>query len=384
MSSIANIFLITEDTNTVSLIKTIFKKNKGLSLTDVYQRMSNAESVLPDNQPCVLIVDIDKDPDDVLSKLVSIADRYPEKRIVVVSSSLNQDLILRSMQAGARQFLVKDTLEEEMPGVLSHLIPQSQEVAKELGSVISIFSSSGGCGATTIAVNLANELRLTTPEPLLVVDLDSCYGSIAAYLGVSGPTSIRDLLEYDGKIDIHLIESCSYNYIDNFNILANPSGFETPQTVFLRYDKVLNTVRISRESYKYIIVDAPRLESSLRKGLAKISDLVLIVFQGTVKDMNYARSMIASFLKAGVEREKIVLMANRYKKRALPMKLDEIQKVLGVDRIISVRSDWKRTALSINNGKPLSEIAPWSGLRKDFQKIASLVSSQTRNGSSGF
>ncbi|MHC4131238.1 MAG: AAA family ATPase [Planctomycetota bacterium] len=383
MSSIANIFLVTEDSNTVAAIKSVFKDNK-LSLTDVCQKISNAEAVLPDEQPCVLIVDIDQDPDDILSKLDAISERFPEKRIVVISSSMNQDLILRSMQAGARQFLEKDSLEEKIPGILSRLIPQSQETIKKLGSVISIFSSSGGCGATTIAVNLANELRLTETEPLLVIDLDSCYGSIAGYLGVSGPTSIRDLLEYDGEIDIHLIESCSYNYIDNFNILANPSGFEAPQTVFLRYDKVLNTVRISREAYKYIIVDAPRLESSLRKGLAKISDLILIVFQGTVKDMNYARSMINSFLKTGIEREKIVLMANRYKKRALPMKLREIQKVLGIDRIMSVRSDWKRTALSINNGKPLSEIAPWSGLRKDFQKIASLVCSQTRNGSSVF
>ncbi|MHC4264419.1 MAG: AAA family ATPase [Planctomycetota bacterium] len=381
MPSKANIFLITEDKNIVNTIKTVFGENKGLFLTDVYQGISDAESALPNGQPCILLVDIDKEPDDILSKLDSITDRYPEKRIVVVSSSLNQDLVLRSMRAGVRQFLTKDSLEAEITGVLNHLIPQTQEEVKELGSVISIFSSSGGCGATTIAVNLANELRLTESEPLLVVDLDSCYGSIAAYLGVSGPTSIRDLLEYNGEIDTSLIESCSYNYVDNFDVLANPSGFETPQTVFLRYDKVLNTVRISRESYRYIIVDAPRLESSLQKGLAKLSDLVLIVFQGTVKDMNYARSMINSFLKEGIEREKIVLMANRYKKSALPMKLHEIQKVLGVDTIISLRSDWKRTALSINNGKLLSEISPWSGLRRDFQKIAALVRSQTRNGS---
>jgi pilus assembly protein CpaE len=382
MASTANIFLITEDTNTETTIKSVFDENNGLFLADVYQRITDAEQVLAEDEPCVLIVDIDKDPDSILSKLDSIADKYPEKRIVVVSSSLNQDLILRAMRAGARRFLVKDSLEEEIPGVLNHLIPQAQEVEKGLGSVISVFSSSGGCGATTIAVNLANELRLTAPEPLLVIDLDSCYGSIAAYLGISGPYSIRDLLEYNGAIDKHLIESCSYNYVENFHVLANPSGFGTPQTVFLRYDKVLNMVRISRESYKYIIVDAPRLESSLQKGLAKISELIVIVFQGTVKDMNYARSMITSFLKAGVEREKIILMANRYKRRALPMGLKDIEKVLGVDRIISVRSDWKRISRSINSGKPVAEISRWSGLRRDFQKIAAIVISQARNGRS--
>jgi pilus assembly protein CpaE len=381
MGSLVDIFLVTEDVDAENAIKSVFSENQGLSLTEVYQRITDAEQLMSEDKACILIVDIDKDHEEILSKLTSISDRYPDKRIVVISSSLNQDLILHAMRSGARQFLVKESLEEDLSGVLNQLIPQPLEMEQKLGSVVSVFSSSGGCGATTIAANLANEIHLTGPDPLLLVDLDSCYGSIAAYLGFSGPTSIRDLLEYEGDIDRHLIESCSYNYQDKFHVLANPSGFETPQTVFLRYDKVLNIVRISRESYKYIIVDAPRLESSLHKGLAKISDLVLIVFQGTVKDMNYARSIVASLLKAGVEREKIVLIANRYKKRVLPMKLDEIKKVLGVETIFSLRSDWKRTARSINDGKLLSEISRWSGIRRDYQKIVALISSQNRNGS---
>ncbi|MHC4758891.1 MAG: hypothetical protein ACYTE8_09550 [Planctomycetota bacterium] len=371
MGSLVDIFLVTEDVDTENAIKSVFNENEGLSLTEVYQRITDAEQLMSEDRACILIVDIDKDYEEILSKLTSISDRYPDKRIVIISSSLNQDLILHAMRSGARQFLVKESLEKDLSGVLNQLIPQPLEMEQKLGSVVSVFSSSGGCGATTIATNLANEIHLTEPDPLLLVDLDSCYGSIAAYLGFSGPTSIRDLLEYEGDIDRHLIESCSYNYQDKFHVLANPSGFETPQTVFLRYDKVLNIVRISRESYKYI----------LHKGLAKISDLVLIVFQGTVKDMNYARSIVASLLKAGVEREKIVLIANRYKKRVLPMKLDEIKKVLGVETIFSLRSDWKRTARSINDGKLLSEISRWSGIRRDYQKIVALVSSQNRNGS---
>jgi pilus assembly protein CpaE len=380
MTFATSIFLITEDINAENATKSVLSENQGLSLTDVYKKIADVEPVLPDDRACVLIVDIDKNPYDILSELASISDRYPGKRMVVISSDMSQDLILRSMHSGARQFLVKGSLQEELSSVLNHLIPHPQEAEQTLGSIISLFSSSGGCGATTAAVNLANEIRLTNSDPLLLIDLDNCYGSIAAYLGISGPTSIRDLLEYEGEIDKHLIESCSCTYTENFDVLANPCGFETPQTVFLRYDKVLNTVRISRESYNYVIVDAPRLESSLRKGLAKISDIVVIVFQGTVKDINYARSMISSFLKSGIEKEKIILVANRYKKRALPMRLNEIQKVLGVDTIVSLRSDWKQAARSINNGKPLADIARWSGLRRDFQTIATLINTQTRNG----
>src|SRR4030095_9183139 len=44
----------------------------------------------------------------------------------------------------------------------------------------------GGWGATTTAVNIANELHLLDSEASLVVDMDSAYGGGAGDLGLRG------------------------------------------------------------------------------------------------------------------------------------------------------------------------------------------------------
>ena len=64
------------------------------------------------------------------------------------------------------------------------------------GSAVTILSAGGGCGATTLAVNLAAELGAIDPssDPPLVVDLDYHYGAVSTYLAVQGDYGVLDLL----------------------------------------------------------------------------------------------------------------------------------------------------------------------------------------------
>jgi len=52
-----------------------------------------------------------------------------------------------------------------------------------------------------MAVNLANELRLAASEPVLTIDLDTCYGTVSDYLGIEGRYGIADVLSRRKPID---------------------------------------------------------------------------------------------------------------------------------------------------------------------------------------
>ncbi len=377
-----NIFFVTVDASVENAVKTALKDNKDVSLTRIYGRLTDLSTQLSDRKPSILVVDIDREPSETLMNLHLISNKYPEKRVAVISSTLSQDLILQSMHSGARHFLLKENLSSEIVPVLKQLLPHVEHPAVKLGSVITVFSASGGCGATTVAVNLANELQLLSSQPVLMIDLDNYYGTLSAYLGFAGTYGIKDVLDFNGQIDKNLIESCAFRYSDSFHVLAHPVSLESPKTLFLRYDKIVDAMRASRESYKFTVIDAPRLDDSLRKGLARESEIAIIVFQGTVKDINYTKAILASLLKAGIPREKIFLIANRFKKRGLLMRMDDIKKALDTDSIYPLRSDWRKTLNSLNHGKPLSQAAPWSGLRKEFQILAAQVDKYISNGSS--
>jgi pilus assembly protein CpaE len=261
----------------------------------------------------------------------------------------------------------------------------SDEAKKKgaLGSIISVFSASGGCGATTIVLNLANELRLKLSRPVMVVDLDCYYGTAATYLGISGRYGIADVLSHKGPIDETLIKSSACNYTEDFDVLISPAGVEHPGPKSLRYHNLIDVLLACKKAYRYTIIDAPRASESVAADLATVSKVVLIVFQLTVKDIKSAQSMVSFLSNCGVERKKILPLANRFEKRGPLVRFEDGEKALGLGIIPRIRSDFRNVLNSLNLGQPLAQTAPWSGLRCDFQKLVTQIYSCETDGDSG-
>ncbi len=74
---------------------------------------------------------------------------------IVLSKEFDERRVLHAMQAGARHFLRKDAIATELSPVLERLLAHGPQTAARLGTILSVFSCSGGCGATTAVVNLA-------------------------------------------------------------------------------------------------------------------------------------------------------------------------------------------------------------------------------------
>jgi len=212
------------------------------------------------------------------------------------------------------------------------------------------------------------------------VDLDSCYGTVSTYLGIDGKYGIADVLAYEGQIDRHLIRSSACAHMDDFHVLASPAGMRAPKTRFVKYENLIDVMGSCRQVYEYTVVDAPRIAKNVIQQLAGVSGIVLIVFQLTIKDVKFTKSLITELIEAKVKPEKIMLLVNRFKKRNSVVSLEDWQKVLGVDRLHKIRSDWKKAANCINSGHPLADVAPRSGLRRDYRKLAEIIYSYHTNG----
>ncbi len=378
----SNIMLMTQDRTIADTVKTALKGDKSLLLTDVCRESTKLRVNFSVATPQVVIMDIDPDQSQILQDLGAITSMYPEIRAVVLSERYDNELILQAMQAGARNFLQKKTIASELVKILRQLLPNELEEKRELGSVISVFSTAGGCGATTIAVNLSNELRLVSADRVLTIDLDNFYGTVSSYLGIKGKYGIADVLSHDGKIDRHLIETSASVHMKDFHILASPAGLESPKTKSIKHDNLIKVLESCRQVYKYTIIDAPRVKESVINDLAAVSDVILIVFQLMVKDVKFARNLITALTKSQVSSEKIMLLANRFGKCSSVVSLEDWQKALGVERLHKIRSDWRKAINCINCGQPIAQVAPRSRFRKDFKRLADKIYGNGTNGES--
>jgi pilus assembly protein CpaE len=251
-----------------------------------------------------------------------------------------------------------------------------------MGDVISVFSCSGGCGATTTAVNVATELKLAGDKPVLLVDLDPHYGSIAQYLNVHGKFGVAHILNRENTIDRHLVESSAIRYIEGLDVLLSPAAAEADRHKPMNYENLLRVLEACRESYGYVVVDAPRLPHEAAIDLASVTRVAIVVLRLTVRDVSFAQSLIASLTEQGMASDRILVLANQAGRRGGLLSAGEVQKALDKP-LFRVRSDCRKAARSITYGQPLAHFARMSGLRRDFRKVTGQVQQWTSNGHLG-
>lgn len=383
VTSVYDILLVTKESATKDEIKSALDKSDLMKLAGICKEVSELRSYLSNKKVRAVVIDIDPDPSRLLYELAAALTAYPEVYVVVVCSHFTKELALQAMQAGVRHFLEKNTIASDLTKELQQLIHGGVKKEAGFGSkVISILSAGGGCGATTVAVNLASELQLLSSKPVLLIDLDSYYGTVSTYLGIKSQYGIADVLAHKGLIDRHLIQSSAYNYTENFQVLPSPAGIESPRAKSLQFENLHGVLEACREVYRYTIIDAPRMPGSDIAKLAGLSDIVLVVFQLTVKDVNFARSTVLSLTKSGIASEKIMSLANRVKTRGPLVRFEDGKKAVGAKSCLAIRSDWRKAMKSVNNAKPLAQVVQKSGLRNDFRKLAAKVFTYEVNGSS--
>lgn len=365
---------MTAEEATKDTIKSVLDNSGHVRLAGVCRDVPELRSYLLKRKVQAVVVDIDPDPPRILRELGTVLVMYPETYFAVVCSHFTREMVLLAMQAGARHFLEKKTLASELAKELQLLVHENRKKGDGLSSlVISVFSAGGGCGATTVAVNLASELKLLSPRPVLAIDLDCFYGTMSTYLGIKSQYGIADVLARNDLIDEHLIKSSAFAYMEDFHVLVSPAGIETPQVTSLRFENMARVLEACRQAYAYTVVDAPRLPESTAIELAGLSDVILVVFQLTVKDVHFTRTIVSSLTKAGIASERILPLANRVKKRGPLVRLEDSKKAVGLTSCHAIRNDWRKAMKSVNRGHPLSQVAARSGLRSDFRKLAAKV-----------
>ncbi len=381
----AHVLLLTQEDQTVTAVRSVLESHAlsdGAGVCGTLMDLRTELSRTTNGHVSIVMVDIDQDPERMLSELSRITMTYPHLWLIVLSSEFSERRVLHAMQVGARHFLRKNAIAAELTEVLEHLPTRQPEAPTRSGVVLSIFPCSGGCGATTAAINLANELRLAVARRVLIVDLDAHYGTIASYLGLKGRYGIGHVLGRQSSIDRHLIESTAATYCAGFDVLLSPAAAEADRGMSLDYSSLPAVLEACRESYDYIVVDAPRAPREVMVDLASVSRLNVIVLQLTVRDVAFAGSLLSFLTDQGIPRERILALANRVRRRGPLLRIEDSQRAIGVHTLHPIRSDWVRAVRSVNRGQPLADVANRSRLRRDYQRLAATIRQCMSNGSS--
>lgn len=376
------ILLLTHDPTVREAVTATLSTDGSFGLGGVCQDLARLALQLDWEPAPIVLVDIDTDPQWLLSGLTPLVNRFPATRFVILAGDqqMQNGLILKAMKVGARYVQNRNELGAELTGALRQLLPEEANGNGHRGTVLTLISAGGGCGATTLAANLADELGLASGKPVLLMDMDASDGAVAAYLGLSGGFSLADVLARRDRIDSALITSTSLPFHEKLHVLLNPITVSLASPAPLHYENLDIALAACRQAYGHTVIDAPRLTPEVTANLAVHSDLTLLVLELNIKDLLLARRLMDGLSELGVPGDRFWPVVNRFQKRGAIVELAEVRRVLGTDSIVCIGNDYPSALRSINYGKLLTQAAPRSSLRRDLAQLAQSLARQTANG----
>lgn len=370
-STTIEILLVTNDPETAHALQPLLGCKYAVRPDGMCLDLSQLPRQLACSPAAGVIVDIDPHPEQTLRLLEPIIARFPQSRFILLCQSVRSELVLEAMQIGARHLLNKQQLSKDLEAVMERVL-KNPAASSGCGKVITVFSAGGGCGSTTVAINVANEIQANDCTSTLLVDLDWPYGGLGTYLGVRGVFGIADVLAHPRTPDSSLISTGAIKHTSKLSVLLSPGsvrfGSASPAC-----ENLPTALQACRSAYSCTLIDAPHLPLEVAEILAGCSDMSLIVMQPAVKDVSIARNLYNALKSRGGSSAQIGIIINRYHRRRASISLQECERALGLQPFAVLRNDSKSGMLAATLGQTLSQVAPRSTLRQDIRELARRV-----------
>jgi pilus assembly protein CpaE len=273
----------------------------------------------------VVIVELDRDPDIALNLVQTICDRGAAM-VMVYSSQANPDLVVRSMRAGAREFLRLPLDPNAMADAMAQVSARRKSARtsqKADGELYVFLGSKGGAGVTTLACNFAVALAQESEKNTLLIDLNLPLGDAAINLGIKAKYSTIDALQNSARLDSIYLSNVLVRYSSFLSVLAAPSELTPYEASKEAFDRLLGVVR---REFDYIVVDAGLRLDLQRTALFDKSATIYLITQVGIPELRNANRLIARFTEENSPNLEIVI--NRYESGAMGIPDSEITKAL--------------------------------------------------------
>jgi pilus assembly protein CpaE len=373
MDSFSGILLLTTEPETERRVAAALSSERGLGMGPTCHSFQELAARLRQQPPKAVVVDLDPAPEKTLALLDPLISRYGEVKFVVLAQSPGQQLLLEAMHVGARHVVPKESLQTELPVVLRRFALNGAAKHAPRGYIVTVLSSGGGCGATLLAVNLANELRTIGTGSALLIDMDVYSGAVSSYLNVHAQYDLSTVLSDGDRIDAELVKSSSALYDQKLYVLLSPVASIARATSSVRFEHLPRLLWAAKDAFDYTVIDAPRLPLELSVQLASASSLTMVPFQLTVVGIRAAKALMNSLVEQGVPADQIMPIASRYHKRRALISLAEAARALGREQVGALTNDYKASVTSNNMGQPLERAARRSAIRRDIERLAQHV-----------
>lgn len=330
------VVIVDDVSETRENVRKLLQFESDVDVVGVARTGKEAIQISQELNPDVVLMDINMPDMDGIAATEAIRSKQPEVQVVILSVQSDQNYMRRAMLAGARDFLTKPPMGDELISAIRRAGSMAQsERSKNAqaqpvqtmggamgsgfrygapkGKIITIYSPKGGAGCTTLAVNLAITLNNEDTRTVLV-DGNLQFGDVAVFVNEQGKNTIADLTPRAEELDPEIVEEVMLKHAPSgLHILAAPNRPEYAEKVSgSQFSKVLEFLT---QLYAYIVVDTSSYLTESTLAALDASDLIVLVTTQDIPSIKNCRLFLDLLQTMGVERDRILFIMNRFDKR---------------------------------------------------------------------
>ncbi len=314
--------------------------------------------------PDIILMDINMPVLDGIHATEQMTVQLPSIGIIMLSVQGEQEYLRKAMAAGARDYLTKPPSSEDLLQTIHRVFEMEKkrqttlvqnvaqvgnEEPREPGAIISIFSTKGGVGKSTIVANLGVALAQGAKQRVAIVDLDLQFGDIAMMFDQVPRRTIADLAGETEEITPKLLDNYLLTHSSGVKILAAPLRPEFADAVESKHLQIV--LELLKQSYDYVLVDTYRSFDEITLTSLDLSDEVLLVTTLDVLTIKNVKLGLEAMAGLDYDPRKIKLVINR-SNTEIGVSQHDLENSLSYKSSLTLPSDGKVVVASTNKGIP--------------------------------
>ncbi|WP_170336915.1 AAA family ATPase [Ruegeria arenilitoris] len=256
--------------------------------------------------------------------------------------------------------------------------PQKQR----LGQVISVCPARGGIGASTLTINLADQLqgysgifRKKTQNKVAIVDLDLQFGTVATALDLEPSSGLLRMAQQGVNPDRTFLQQSLVQHASGLEVLSAPEDF-MPLDALTR-EQVTTLIETLRHDFDYVVIDLPRILVDWIGAVVTASDRMFMIGDSSVSSVRQSCRLIDFFTKERLAPPVEIVFSREAKPTFRSSHHVEAQKALGRELRHWLPCDARHAKQALDRGQLLSQSANNCALSKSIRMMGRKIMSET-------
>jgi pilus assembly protein CpaE len=312
-----------------------------------------------------------RDEDPNLDRWIERATGDPKNPVIFLFlHEISTNNLWKALRLGVKECFAFPVRAEEFQEALDRLPrPEADIKVAESTRLVSFLGSKGGVGNTFLATNVAYLLAKEQKGQVLVVDLDLRYGQVIYFFDARPKYTIIDVIENFDRIDSSYLQSLFHPYDKYLSLLPAPSRLEEAESVTSAdLEKILKYLQ-NIKVFRWILLDCCHQMDEVTLKALELSDEIFLVTNPSIPALSNAKKLLELFNLLGLDSSKAQVILNAWQKRG-DLSESEVVNFLGREINKKITFDSTQVVRSINEGRPLWEIAPRHAVSQELKAIA--------------